>query len=357
MQSGPHQVHPHLRGNRPADQDDDRRGASDERRPTAPGARAGREVPGEPDVGPRGPARAGEPGAGGDSTGGGHVHSRSVGGPAHRAAGPGHGVAARVPGRASLSRRDDSSSPPSRAWPPGGRPRTRSRRWSVSSRSKGGKSRPAGQGFVQDAHFHAAIGRAAHNQAITRIAARGDGSAHPEPGGIAEHAGTSRALAPGSPARSSRAIAQRQVATAEEAMRNHLVAVEALVLGGEASARRSADVAAGKTLTRRRGGTRIVSAMADVDFARAGAGTDYPGAAGPARSTGELDDAGCYGQEQARGARIGSRATGSARGPYFLRVGRRRPMHCVRRRAPRADREEDDVESAGSVDTRCAPIR
>jgi GntR family transcriptional regulator, transcriptional repressor for pyruvate dehydrogenase complex len=91
-------------------------------------------------------------------------------------------------------------------------------------------------GFAQDAEFHAAIGRAAHNQAITRIA-------HAVMDLLTQSREESLNT-PGRPTRSHedhrrvlRAIAQRQGAAAESAMRDHLVAVEALVLGGDASAR------------------------------------------------------------------------------------------------------------------------
>jgi GntR family transcriptional repressor for pyruvate dehydrogenase complex len=91
-------------------------------------------------------------------------------------------------------------------------------------------------GFAQDAEFHAAIGRAAHNEAITRIA-------HAVMDLLTQSREESLNT-PGRPTRSHedhrrilQAIAERQPASAECAMRDHLVAVEALVLGGPESAR------------------------------------------------------------------------------------------------------------------------
>jgi GntR family transcriptional regulator, transcriptional repressor for pyruvate dehydrogenase complex len=91
-------------------------------------------------------------------------------------------------------------------------------------------------GFAQDAQFHAAIGRAAHNEAITRIA-------HAVMDLLTQSREESLNT-PGRPTRSHedhrrilQAIAERQPASAERAMRDHLVAVEALVLGGPESAR------------------------------------------------------------------------------------------------------------------------
>ena len=91
-------------------------------------------------------------------------------------------------------------------------------------------------GVAQDARFHAAIGRAAHNEAITRIA-------HAVMDLLTQSREESLNT-PGRPGRSHqdhrrilRAIAQRHVAEAEEAMRDHIVAVEALILGGEGSGR------------------------------------------------------------------------------------------------------------------------
>jgi GntR family transcriptional regulator, transcriptional repressor for pyruvate dehydrogenase complex len=91
-------------------------------------------------------------------------------------------------------------------------------------------------GFAQDAQFHAAIGRAAHNEAITRIAHA-----------VMDLLTQSREESLNTPGRPSRshddhrrilqAIAERQPAAAERAMRDHLVAVEALVLGSSESAR------------------------------------------------------------------------------------------------------------------------
>jgi GntR family transcriptional repressor for pyruvate dehydrogenase complex len=92
-------------------------------------------------------------------------------------------------------------------------------------------------GLAQDAEFHAAIGRAAHNEAITRIAHA-----------VMDVLRQSREESLNTPGRRHRshedhrrilgAIAGRDAAAAEGAMRDHLVAVEALVLGGDAGARR-----------------------------------------------------------------------------------------------------------------------
>lgn len=85
-------------------------------------------------------------------------------------------------------------------------------------------------GLVQDGQFHAAIASAAHNQAITRLV-------H----GIMDLLTQSREESlntPGRPQRSHQdhrgmleAIRRRDEAAAEQAMREHLVAVEGLVLG------------------------------------------------------------------------------------------------------------------------------
>ena len=85
-------------------------------------------------------------------------------------------------------------------------------------------------GLAQDAAFHAAIGTAAHNRAITRIAHA-----------IMDLLTQSREESlntPGRPTRSHqdhrrilRAIARRQATAARQAMLDHLVAVEGLVLG------------------------------------------------------------------------------------------------------------------------------
>lgn len=92
-------------------------------------------------------------------------------------------------------------------------------------------------GLAQDADFHDAIGRAAHNEAITRIAhAVMD---------LLRQSREESLNTPGRPHRSHedhrrilRAITQRDGASAEGAMRDHLVAVEALVLGADAGTRR-----------------------------------------------------------------------------------------------------------------------
>ena len=94
-------------------------------------------------------------------------------------------------------------------------------------------------GLAQDAEFHAAIGRAAHNEAITRIAhAIMD---------VLRQSREESLNTPGRPDRSHAdhrrildAVARRQPEAAEAAMRAHLVAVEALVLGTEARGRREA---------------------------------------------------------------------------------------------------------------------
>ena len=109
-------------------------------------------------------------------------------------------------------------------------------------------------GFVQDAQFHAAIGRAAHNEAITRIA-------HAVMDLLTQSREESLNT-PGRPTRSHQdhrrilqAIAHRRVAAAEEAMRDHLVAVEALVLGGDARGSRRSAVADEEEVDGSRGGT------------------------------------------------------------------------------------------------------
>jgi GntR family transcriptional repressor for pyruvate dehydrogenase complex len=102
-------------------------------------------------------------------------------------------------------------------------------------------------GFEQDARFHAAIGRAAHNEAITRIA-------HAVMDLLTQSREESLNT-PGRPTRSHQdhrrileAIAGRQVGAAEEAMRDHLVAVEALVLGADPE-RRGAGGVSGSAAT------------------------------------------------------------------------------------------------------------
>ncbi|OLB95907.1 MAG: hypothetical protein AUH30_13965 [Candidatus Rokubacteria bacterium 13_1_40CM_68_15] len=87
-------------------------------------------------------------------------------------------------------------------------------------------------GLPQDAEFHAAIASAAHNQAITRLV-------H----GIMDLLGQSREEslnAPGRPMRSHQdhqrvleAIRQRDEHAAEQAMRDHVSAVETLVVGAD----------------------------------------------------------------------------------------------------------------------------
>jgi GntR family transcriptional repressor for pyruvate dehydrogenase complex len=91
-------------------------------------------------------------------------------------------------------------------------------------------------GLAQDVEFHVAIGRAAHNEAITRIAhAVMD---------LLRQSREESLNTPGRPSRSHQdhrrileAIARRHAAGAEEAMRDHIAAVEALVVGREATAR------------------------------------------------------------------------------------------------------------------------
>jgi len=85
-------------------------------------------------------------------------------------------------------------------------------------------------GLAQDAAFHAAIGTAAHNRAITRIVHA-----------VMDLLGQSREESistPGRPTRSHEdhqrilaAIRSGDVAAAERAMLDHVVAVEGLVLG------------------------------------------------------------------------------------------------------------------------------
>jgi GntR family transcriptional regulator, transcriptional repressor for pyruvate dehydrogenase complex len=85
-------------------------------------------------------------------------------------------------------------------------------------------------GLAQDAQFHAAIGTAAHNRAITRIAHA-----------IMDLLTQSREDSlntPGRPTRSHQdhrrilqAVARRNASAARQAMLDHLVAVEALVIG------------------------------------------------------------------------------------------------------------------------------
>jgi len=92
-------------------------------------------------------------------------------------------------------------------------------------------------GFAQDAQFHAAIGAAAHNRAITRIA-------HALMDLLAQS--REEALAtPGRPTRSHEdhrrvlaAISARDEAGARRAMLDHLTAVEELVVGAGGTARR-----------------------------------------------------------------------------------------------------------------------
>jgi GntR family transcriptional regulator, transcriptional repressor for pyruvate dehydrogenase complex len=93
-------------------------------------------------------------------------------------------------------------------------------------------------GLAQDAEFHAAIGRAAHNEAITRIAHA-----------VMDLLTQSREESLNTPGRPSRshldhrrilsAVTQRDVGGAEEAMRDHIVAVEALVLGRDVTGRQA----------------------------------------------------------------------------------------------------------------------
>jgi GntR family transcriptional repressor for pyruvate dehydrogenase complex len=84
-------------------------------------------------------------------------------------------------------------------------------------------------GLAQDAAFHAAIGTAAHNRAITRIVHA-----------VMDLLGQSREESLGTPGRPTRshedhrrilaAIRAGEAPAAERAMRDHVVAVEALVL-------------------------------------------------------------------------------------------------------------------------------
>ncbi len=93
-----------------------------------------------------------------------------------------------------------------------------------------------GTGLGQDAEFHAAIAAAAHNRAISRLV-----------GGVMDLLAQSREASlhrPGRPMRSHEdhrrvleAIRRRDPAGAEQAMREHVIAVERLVLGDAARPR------------------------------------------------------------------------------------------------------------------------
>jgi GntR family transcriptional repressor for pyruvate dehydrogenase complex len=92
-------------------------------------------------------------------------------------------------------------------------------------------------GLIQDAKFHAAIASAAHNQAITRIV-------HAMMDLLTQSREESLGT-PGRPARSHEshrrileAIVRRDAAAAEEAMREHITTVEALVLDQDELERR-----------------------------------------------------------------------------------------------------------------------
>jgi GntR family transcriptional regulator, transcriptional repressor for pyruvate dehydrogenase complex len=92
-------------------------------------------------------------------------------------------------------------------------------------------------GLVEDGHFHAALGTAAHNRAIVRVV-------HAIMDLLAQSREESLNT-PGRPERSHQdhrrvldAVLDRNDAAAEQAMRDHLDAVESLVLGPEALARR-----------------------------------------------------------------------------------------------------------------------
>jgi GntR family transcriptional repressor for pyruvate dehydrogenase complex len=91
-------------------------------------------------------------------------------------------------------------------------------------------------GLAQDARFHAALGAAAHNRAITRIA-------HAVIDLLAQSREESLNT-PGRPTRSHEdhrriltAVARRDPAAARQAMLEHLEAVETLVLGSRAGRR------------------------------------------------------------------------------------------------------------------------
>jgi GntR family transcriptional repressor for pyruvate dehydrogenase complex len=101
-----------------------------------------------------------------------------------------------------------------------------------------GKEAAAGRtGLAQDAQFHAAIASAAHNEAITRIVHA-----------IMDLLTQSREESLGTPGRPGRsyeshkrvvaAIAARDPVAAEQAMRDHITTVEALVLDQDEVARR-----------------------------------------------------------------------------------------------------------------------
>src|SRR5712691_771841 len=101
-----------------------------------------------------------------------------------------------------------------------------------------GKEVVAGKtGFAQDAQFHAAMGVAAHNRAITRVQhALMD---------LLTQSREESLNTPGRPTRSHEdhrrilaAIRARNEAAARQAMVDHLQAVEGLVLGAETGSRR-----------------------------------------------------------------------------------------------------------------------
>ena len=97
-----------------------------------------------------------------------------------------------------------------------------------------------GTGLAQDGQFHSAIAAAAHNQAITRVVHAIMDLLDAEPRGVAAHPGPAPALAQDH-RRVLEAIRPRVTTTPrEQAMRDHVIAVEGLVLGPEAMARQGA---------------------------------------------------------------------------------------------------------------------
>jgi GntR family transcriptional regulator, transcriptional repressor for pyruvate dehydrogenase complex len=104
-----------------------------------------------------------------------------------------------------------------------------------------------GTGVTQDAEFHAAIGAAAHNRAITRIA-----------GALVDLLAQSREASMNTHERRERshrdhrrildAIARGDEASARQAMLDHLVAVEALAVGSGARGRRRLGTGAGQRI-------------------------------------------------------------------------------------------------------------
>ena len=214
-----------------------------------------------------------------------------------RAAGPGDGVAARGHRRAVRgppAARAGHRRPRRRAAP---RP-TRSRRWSGSSRSRRRRSPPGGRGSRRTPRSTPPSARAAHNRAITRIAhavmdllTQSREESLNTPGRPTRSHEDHRRVLAGDRARATRRPPSRRCSTTSWRWRRSCSAP-----------RRATRRAGRRTLDARSARARILSpTMKRVDVAGAVAGTDYPGAAGPARSIRELDAAGCHGQDEARG--------------------------------------------------------